>query len=771
MAAGRRGADSARVCFFAGRAEMTQTGHRNHIIPTCIGVPMPNVRTVLFALFAASGFCSLLYQVVWLRLAFAAFGIVTPVLSVVLSVFMLGLALGSWLAGRLGEPLAARTGISPAALYGFAEWGIGAGAFIVPAVFARGGNLLLGLGETSSASYLALSALLIAAAVLGFAILMGMTFPLMMAFIRASRAVDASSFSFLYLGNVIGAMAGASLAALVLIEMLGFRNTLALAAFINAAIGVIAILLGARTEDAPRSAAVKPPSRRAGKAAPSADTARGTRLTLLFLTGFASLAMEVVWTRAFTAVLQTTIYAFAALLTAYLLATWLGSALYRSHLARGAVWGTNALLGALSIAALLPLVLNDPRWHQSRAIVLLSVMPLSALLGYLTPRLVDDHAQGEPRAAGLAYAVNVLGCIAGPLMAGYVLLPWLGVKWSLLVLALAFGVFFASRIRHMAVRPAALTAAAGVALLLICIGFSATYEDPALYEHGEVRRDYTATVVSAGEGMQRRLLVNGVGITVLTPITKFMAHLPLVYLPQPPRSTLVICFGMGTTFRALSSWEGSTTAVELVPSVRDAFGFYFPDAAQVLARPGKQVIIDDGRRFLRRTEARFDVVTLDPPPPVEAAGSSLLYSVEFYRSVRERLAPGGILQQWFPGGEPAIERAVLTSVRAVFPHVKMFHSIEGWGYHFLASEQPLTSPSAEQAIARMPAAATQDLMEWYPGRTPRDVWQEMLKQEFDPHTIEPEDSRLGVTDNRPFNEYFLLRRALQKARNYLERTL
>jgi spermidine synthase len=732
---------------------------------------MPKMRIVLFALFVASGFCSLLYQVVWLRLAFAAFGIVTPVLSVVLSVFMLGLALGSWLAGRLAEPLAARTGLSAAALYGLAEWGIGAGAFIVPAIFTRGENLLLGLGETSSGSYLALSALLIAAAVLGFAILMGMTFPLMMAFIRAARAVDAGSFSFLYLGNVIGAMAGASLSALVLIEMFGFRGTLALAAFVNVAIGAVAILLGRGKRPTAQLAAEAPPSRRTGAPVPSADTARGPRLTLLFVTGFASLAMEVVWTRAFTPVLQTTIYAFAALLTVYLLATWLGSAVYRAHLARGRVWGTNALLGALSIAALLPLVLNDPRWHHSRALVLLSIMPLSALLGYLTPRLVDDHSQGEPRAAGLAYAVNVLGCIVGPLVAGYALLPWLGVKWSLILLALAFGAFFAARMRYMPVRPAAMTAAAGAALLLLGAGYTTTYEDPGLYERGEVRRDYAATVVSAGTGMQRQLLVNGIGITVLTPITKFMAHLPLVYLPQPPRATLVICFGMGTTFRSLSAWEGRTTAVELVPGVRDAFGYYFSDAAQVLTRPGKQIVIDDGRRFLTRTGERFDLVTLDPPPPVEAAGSSLLYSVEFYRTLRERLAPGGILQQWFPGGEPAIERAVLTSLRAVFPQVKVFHSIEGWGYHFLASDRPLTSPGVEQALARMPAAATLDLMEWYPGRTPREVWQQMLKQEFDPRTVAPEDSLLGITDNRPFNEYYLLRRLLQRARTFLERTL
>ena len=76
------------------------------------------------------------------------------------------------------------------------------------------------------------------------------------------------------------------------------------------------------------------------------------------------------------------------------------------------------------------------------------------------------------------------------------------------------------------------------------------------------------------------LLVNGIGMTKLTPITKFIAHLPLAFHKDPPESALVICFGMGTTFRSAMSWDIDTTAVELVPSVTKAFGFYHADAAR-----------------------------------------------------------------------------------------------------------------------------------------------------------------------------------------------
>jgi spermidine synthase len=727
-----------------------------------VTLAMSRIHRVLFALFFASGFCSLLYQVIWLRLAFAHFGIITPVLSVVLSAFMLGLGLGSWLAGRRVQT-AAGSARSPALYYGAAEVLIGTGAWVVPALFVWGERLLRGLGATSSVEYLLLSALVITGTILGYTVLMGTTFPLMMAFIRHHDPAAASSFSFLYLANVLGAMCGAQLTARVLVEALGFTHTLRLAAAVNLAIGLVSFYLTLRLPRARRGAALSVEPVRMAPAASSESTA--LRHGLLFMTGFTALGMEVVWTRGFTPVLQTTIYAFAALLTVYLAATWLGSYGYRRHLRRGAIWSTDSLLGVLVIAALLPLIFADPRLRPNATQLLLGIVPISALLGYLTPKLIDEHSRGDPARAGRAYAVNVAGCILGPLFAGYVLLPSLGIKGALMLLALPYLAFFALRMRGLP-RQRGLAIGAGIVVTGLLALVTTTYEDPRRYEDGEVRRDYTATTVSYGKGLKKRLLVNGVGITTLTPITKFMAHLPMVYLRETPRLALVICFGMGTTFRSLVSWGVPSTAVELVPSVRDSFGFYFADAAQVLARPNGRVVIDDGRRFLKRTDQRFDLITLDPPPPVEAAGSSLLYSVEFYRLIRERLTPQGVLQQWFPDGEEAILTAVANSLRVVFPHVKVYRSIEGgWGHHFLASNAPLESPTAEAALARMPPASVVDLMEWFPDRQPLELWRDMLGREVPVDNLARQKSaRLAIVDDRPFNEYFWVRRTLERWR-------
>lgn len=743
------------------------------------------LRPIAFLLFVASGFCGLLYQVVWLRLAFADFGIVTPVLSVVLSVFMLGLALGSWLGGRVGNALTKRSAGAAAIAYGIAEFGIGAGALVVPWAFDRGEAWLRGLGEASSASYLGASALVITLSILVFTTLMGATFPLMMAFLRRATKGDEETFSYLYLGNVIGAMAGALTTALVLIELFGFRQTLLVAASINAVIGAVALLMpriagGGGEEQAPRLLAQTPDSASQDLAA---RPGRGLRLSLLFATGFTSMAMEVVWTRAFTPVLKTNIYAFAAVLTTYLLATWVGSALYRRHLRSGRAAELSTLLPMLALAALLPLVCNDPRWHDLQFLVLVSIFPISLLLGYLTPQLVDEHARGEPSAAGAAYAVNVLGCILGPLFSGYVLLPWFGVKWSLLSMALVYPLFLLGVTARKSASDLAVKIAAAAALIVALLS-TRTHEDPALYmsaevKNAEVKRDATASVVAFGEGMKKRLLVNGVGITELVPETMVMAHLPLVMRGEMPKSTCVICFGMGTTFRSLLSWPGKATAVELVPSVVESFGFFWDDAEEHLARPGARVVVDDGRRFLARTEEKFDLITIDPPPPVEAGGSSLLYSTEFYDVLKQRLTPTGVLQQWFPGGEKQIAKAVINTLNDAFPHLQIIESfrptpegveapyeLQARGLHLIASFQPLARPTIEEAVARMPAAARADMLWWGKAATEGQVqdletcWRFILDpQRFVAlESMLPADPSVKITDDRPYNEYFWLRR-------------
>ena len=719
------------------------------------------VKPILFLLFFCSGFCSLLYQVVWVRMAFANFGVITPVLSVVLSVFMLGLGLGSWLGGKWSQWWSSRSKISSAYFYGAAECAIATGAFVVPQLFRFGEAYLLRAGEASSTGYLLISAIFIVVAILPWCIMMGATFPLMMSFVRQTDPANQSGFSFLYVANVMGATAGTAMTALVLVELFGFSQTSTIAAAINCLIAAVSFLLAWTS----RSESEQPAALRSPNRAPVQSGLPASRRWLeviLFTSGFTSLAMEVAWTRAFTFVLKTTIYAFAMILTTYLLSTWIGSYLYRRGLKSGWLISTEGVLGASCVFSLLPIVLNDPRLGENVAVTLLSIVPFCLALGYLTPRLIDEYSGGDPANAGRSYGVNIAGGILGPLVAAYGLLPTIGTHAALLVLSVPIFLLFVWAMRRalLSMRQGAGVALPFAALFAFSIFVSRGYEDGSFYDGPhEVRRDHVATVIAYGEGMGKRLLVNGVGMTFLTPITKVMAHLPLA-VNNNAKSGLIICFGMGTTFRAMQSWGIDTTVVELSRSVTESFGFFFPDFENVISDPKAHIVVDDGRRYLLRSNRKFDVITLDPPPPIEAAASSLLYSKEFYDVVKAHLAPGGILQQWFPGGEENIQYAVVRSLGESFPYVVAFKSIEDWGYHFLASASPIPEIAPAEFVARLSGPAKRDLMEWNSNISLERMAENILSRRTDIARLLPVDGKsMVVTDDLPYNEYFALRRS------------
>jgi spermidine synthase len=728
-------------------------------------------RRVLFFLFFLSGFSSLVYQVVWTRMAFASFGIITPVLSVVLSVFMLGLAVGSWAGGRWIPVLVKKTGRSAALFYAGAELVIGLGAFAVPKLFGIGEHILLASGETDSFRYLLLSALVLAAAILPWCVCMGATFPFMMAYIRERDSRNAQSFSFLYLANVLGAMSGTFMAAVVWIELWGFHHTLWMAAAGNFTIAFISAYLGwgqrqsaAGKNDASISAT--------NATAPRTGTISGGMIKwILFSTGFMAMAMEVVWTRAFIPVLKTQVYSFAMIVFAYLGATFVGSWMYRRDLRKNSPVATGKLIAALAITAFLPVLVNDTRLVQANwlgivdkfsvILLLVSICPVCALLGYLTPSLIDEFAAGQPTKAGQAYAINVLGCILGPLFACYILLPNLSERCALILLGLPFFIFYFLLGRAEPRRQQLIWVALSAIVLAASVFLVRDFETTLIRnETGTtVRRDYTASVISMEAKGEKRLLVNGIGMTSLTPITKFMVHLPLAFHKGKSESALVICFGMGTTFRSALSWNIDTTVVELVPSVTKAFGFYHADAARAVNDPNGHIIIDDGRRFLKRTDKKFDVIVVDPPPPVQAAGSSLLFSREFYELATQHLKPGGILQMWFPGDdELATCQAVVRSIHESFPYVRCFPSVEGWGIHMLASMQPIENLDAAQLAARMPDTAKNDLMEWNNSKDAPAYLTWVLAHEYAVPSLFNSNPEVQVTDDQPFNEYFLLRR-------------
>ena len=738
------------------------------MLPTSVTMRSPH-RWLLFALFFISGFSSLVYQVVWTRMAFATFGIIAPVLSVIISVFMLGLCIGAWAGGKSIGWLTSRTRSSAIVFYMSAELMIGMSAFAVPLLFGASEKMLLVTGDMDSLGYLAFSAVLLAFSILPWCICMGATFPFMMAYVREHYQHNSESFSFLYVANVLGAMIGTLATAFVLVELFGFSQTLGIAAAGNFSIALICGCLARAARKPGELVAVQTISS-SSNIEPIQDTARQSLgRWILFSTGFASMAMEVVWARAFTPILKTQVYSFALIVFGYLAATFFGSLLYRRSVRKNSLSNAAKLISIAVVAAFLPIIVNDLSFlsrvaklsgYLSSGLLILSITPLCAALGYLTPSLIDQHGKGDPARAGNAYALNVLGCILGPLFASYVLLPWVGERNALILLALPFLAFYLVMSKALSVGYRAVTALlAVVALVWSLVGPNDL--GACLTRMGcpiKVRRDYAASVIAAGTNRNKRLFVNGIGVTELTPETKFMAHLPLAFHSGKPESALIICFGMGTSFRSALSWNVDTTAVELVPSVKESFGFFHKDASALEANPKGHIVVDDGRRFLKRTSKMFDVIVTDPPPPVEAAGSSLLYSEEFYALVKQHLKPNGIIQVWFPGGETTIGQAILRSLQESFPYVQCFRGIKGHGAHMLASMQPIQNLTAEQVEAAMPPVAAHDLLEWSDSPILVEYLNQVLTRPVSTRNLLNNDPSIRVTDDQPYNEYFFLRR-------------
>jgi len=718
----------------------------------------------LFIFFAISGFCSILYELVWLRLAMAQFGVTSASVSLVLSMFMAGLGLGSWATGVLLRKYGSRIYFPVLRLYALSELLIGVSAISVPYQLRWGREFLHRVPSFSSAGYYVASGSWIGLTLAPWCSLMGATIPVAMMAIRNDFQRESHrAFSYLYLANLLGAVAGSFLP-LLLIEKYGFNGTLRIGATLNVllAFSAMTFLLARRGLPSPAalSSTFKP------------DWTRGKEwLVLLFATGLTSMGMEVVWIRQFTPYVGTVVYSFALILAIYLVATFFGSRLYRtwSHKSRQQqlefLW---VMLGGL---ALLPVVTAEPKFHVEPALRLwLGIAPFSAVLGFVTPMLIDRWSGGDPDRAGTAYAVNVAGCIVGPLSSGFVLLPLLSERWALFVLAvpwLALGCFpeiFFSRERLPNWRRR--TAYAFAALAAFAVIVSKDFEDSI--SGAEVLRDHTATVIATGNGLHKQLLVNGVGISYLSPVTKMMAHLPLASLDHAPQSALVICFGMGTTYRSLLSWGILTTAVELVPSVPRLFGYYHADGPTLLQSPLSYVVIDDGRRYLERRNEIYDVITLDPPPPVAAAGSSLLYSKEFYSVAKPRLRPDGLMQQWLPYGDAAVYASVARALQESFSHVRVYQNPSNKGLHFLASETPIPALTAEQMVRHMPQSAVRDLLEWdNPSSTAEGDFVAILNHELSlSRLIEQDLQAPALQDDHPINEYYVLRRGTDVGREF-----
>jgi spermidine synthase len=726
---------------------------------------------VLLILFFCSGACGLIYQVLWLRQLSLVFGVTVYAASTVLAAFMAGLALGSLAAAGV----AAR--IQPLRAFGVIELAIGVAALATPIGLDAASaldDLVRRLAPDSLAVITAARLLGSMAVLLLPTMLMGMTLPVLSASapVRGNRARVGA----LYAANTAGALFGASLAGYRLIGDIGMRRSFLLAATINMLVGLGALWLARRDltpAPGPQDAAPgRAPAEGAASAPgpPPAIRRRDPLVVTAALSGFAALALEIVWFRIIVQFIPATSYAFTTMLATVLGGIAVGSALAARALQRDADWRPRLMLLFAGSALAVPLSLlllgfgYSAGWRLTHPVQvsIAAMLPASVLMGVTFPILLHlAAAAGSPtasaRTVGRIYAANVIGAIAGAIAAGFLFLPALGARRSAIAVAAVYLVC-AAMLRPTAPGWRPLAALGGAALAFAAA--SRMVPDPMqaalVRRHGNEMREFwreegiQATVSVHANQFHRTLFIDGLhqanDTHEMVSLHRAIGHLGMV-LHQQPRNVLVIGLGGGATAGAVSQYPNSRIQiVELSSGVTRAAPYFAHVTYGVLTQPNVALRIDDGRTFLRQNRSAFDVITADIIQPIQA-GAGNLYSREYFTMARAALADDGLAVQWIGHREEAHYKAIMRTFLEVFPEASLWMD----GHLMVGSLRPVTLSRARFDAQRSEPRTRKALDEV--GLTDFEVLKSWYRANADQMRRFVGDGPV-LTDDRPLLEYY-----------------
>jgi len=635
-----------------------------------------------------SGIPALVYEVVWTREVALLAGSQIEAISVVLVAFFGGLALGARLLGARADRSAA-----PLRLYGALE--IGAGALAAASL-----PVLRMLGETGVAAGPVLLALA-AALLLPVTFLLGGTLPALLR--EAAREVATASR---HAGGIVGANTAGSVLGVALatamIPAAGLRATQGLAGVGGIAVGVAALIL------ARRGSAPGPVVRGSGE--------RRSRFILAaaFAAGIATLAYEILVARMATLRLGSSLYAWAAVLSLFLLGLAAGNLALARRSARSAdpelelgwieVGAAVALAGGLLLIA--QPVASPAGGPTAPALlaVAVGVLPAAFLMGGAFPFLVRLTGGGPELGAalGAVTAANTAGGIAGALLAPFALLPLLGpVEGALACAALnaALGVAFLARGSR---DPAGVALRVSGAIACVAVPAAFSFRSPSVSEGPRVLyvdHGRQATAVVAQIAGRRDLVVDGDpeastgGQARRT--EELLAVLPLLLHPRAERF-LEVGLGSGITLGTATRFPlERVDCVEIAESVIRSARYFAPDNRHVFQHESARIIHMDARVFLARHPGSYDVVAANTLHPW-SVGATGLYSREYFGRIARALRAGGLGVQWLPLQRmgPEALTLILRTFFEAFPHGGLW-----WGAGNLllvGSDTAVRLPDAER---------------------------------------------------------------------------
>lgn len=634
-----------------------------------------------------SGFCALIYQVLWMKQLGLLFGNTSHAAGLTLAAFFSGLATGSWFWGK-------RSSLSPnpIRIYAGLEVGIALTALLYFAVI-HGYHLIypsLYQSVHSGLWLLIIKFLLALLLIFPPAFCMGGTIPVIGQHAIRNPLRFGSTSALLYGTNTLGATLGALLAGFFMPLWFGFRLTCWLAIAITMGVAALAFLLS-RKPSAKLTPSCDFTAEHKTEPKPEATTqsrAQRRAVTVVcFLSGFAILALEVLWTRMFSLVLENSVYTFAAILV-IVLCCLAGGALISSLLARytwptGRVLSVLLVLGGLSIA-LTPVVFMQvtddfqflavkASWAEFLGMVFskcaLTIGPSALVLATVFPYLMkieERHATSPGRSLGRLATINTIGAILGSLLAAFLLLAQCGLWRSMQIIG-ALYLFVALLIanRHSKVGLAAkLVSGLGIVLLFTLLNptrFPATGTLTSGEDAQTLRvwegSDCTVSVVEGADGLSIKINSDyGLGSTAGYIRQASQAEIALMLRPD---AKSVFFLGMGTGISAGAALSDRFANVERVvtcelsPHVIEASKQFMTDVDGrdltngLFTDPRSTVLVEDGRHYLMATQERFDIIDADLFVPYRS-GAGSLYTIEHFSNVKRRLKDDGIFVQWLP---------------------------------------------------------------------------------------------------------------------------
>ena len=679
----------------------------------------------IYFLFLFSGIASLIYQIVWVRMLTLVFGHTIYSVSIVLSAFMAGLGLGSYLWGKTID----KTG-KPLLVYGKIEILIGISAAFLSFLLSNFTSIYAWLHQWLPNLFflvVALKTVLAFLLVLIPTIFMGATLPVMCKYFATEEANLGQQVGYLYSINTLGAAAGCLVAGYFLIGFFGVLETALVAAGINLLIGLVCIVVFKKAE----------PGVTCGFGLPKPaffslqfDKENSLWLVISFLCGFTALAYEVVWTRLLVFGIGSTVYSFSLMLANFLFGITVGGLLIVPFFKRKIDFRLLLTLFQFGIGLYLIFSLYQSNWILSSFIrpfqwdteFWINMRNASALMfvptvlfGMSFPvltHLVTKGSQDIGSSLGVVYGMNTLGGIMGSIVAGYLLLPNLGSQQTLVCLSMlnflsGMLLFATSSLFTGFIRK-------GAAVSLSCLLFLFLLKMPNDLLKQIFLRDssgkrnpeqliylkegLTTTVAvfddDRSEFEDKRLILNGVNMSAdnmnARKYMTLLSYIPLL-LVENPKNVLVICFGTGQTAGAAGVYPGINLvdSVDISPGVFRAGKFFKATNHNVVNNPKVKKIIQDGRQHLLTTSTSYDVITAEPPPPMNA-GSVNLYTREYYELTKRALKPGGIVSQWIPLHSQA-ETHVYQNFRTFlesFPYVMAWYPVRK-ELILIGSERPI----------------------------------------------------------------------------------